>query len=375
MNKLIIGLLSLIIVGCNEVDTNVQANLSGSIESKELSKKTSDLADSTFIPTYGNGIKHFKPQGSFISNYPLFQSLLQDFKYESLPYNLDAFTVDRTDEDWEKKQSLATKYFAFLLDESSFQAVANVTNPKENLTDFYQIYPIAKFGETEFFHSLLYVIRYLDGNGQQDVFYLSTFSNEGILLSSIEVGALEASAETYIKTAQIQSKNYIKVHHADYDEQIKDWVKSGESEYFLDNTGQIYANYENIEIQAGTTKKGSRSIEKILANTKLNDFSNYFTLFQKELRNNAPTRLLNYITFPHFRVSYEEHYQDFRSKEEFMSQYSIVFTEAFRSRIINEKIEDLIIKDDEIGLSDGSIWFKRIGRDNDGKLVVAIRVN
>jgi hypothetical protein len=357
---------------CDEVNTTVKANLSGLPEVETVSNNELIIIDSTFIPTLGNGVKHFYPALQFTNNFNLFQSLLQNFKYEALPFDLDAIKVDKTEEEWKNEVALDLKYYGYLLDKSAFQAVANVTNPRENLSDFYQIHPIVKFNEKEFFQTLIYAVRYLDGNGQQDKFYLTTFSNEGVLLSSVEVGALEASAETYIKTAQIKSEDYIKVHHADYDEKLKDWVKTGESEYYLDNTGQVYIDFENLEMQYDA---GSVNGENSVSTAKMTEFSNYFQSFQKELKNNAPQRLLSYITFPHFRVSYEEHFQDFRSKEEFLLQYPIIFNEAFRKKIIRQNTDDLIVNNDEIGLSDGSMWFKRIGRDNDGKLVVGIRVN
>lgn len=375
MRSIIIMFLAIIIYGCNDVNPNIKANIIGHEEVSLIGNIVTQAIDSAFIPTPGNGLKHLQPTEKFNNNFSLFQSLLQNFKYETLPYNLDALTVDRTDEEWEKEVALDMKYFAFLLDEAAFRAVANVTNPRESLSSFYQIYPVVKINEKDLFHTLIYAVRYLDGNGQQDKFYLTTFSNEGVLLSSIEIGALEASAETYIKTAQIKTENNIKVHHADYDETIKDWVKKSESEYYLDHTGQAYVDIENVKVQYNNGDEGRTNTENSVSMAKMTEFSSYFQLFQKELRNNAPQRLLNYITFPHFRVSYEEHFQDFKSKEAFMLQYPIIFNEDFRKRIVRQNIDDLIIKEDEIGLSDGSIWFRRIGRDNDGKLVVAIRVN
>ena len=107
----------------------------------------------------------------------------------------------------------------------------------------------------------------------------------------------------------------------------------------------------------------------------MSDFQNYFISFQKEIRNNSPKGILSYITFPHFRVSYEEHYQDIKSNNEFLAQYDIIFNESLRKKIQRQNFSDLIFNGDEIGLSDGSMWFKRIGKDNNGQLIVSIRVN
>jgi hypothetical protein len=107
----------------------------------------------------------------------------------------------------------------------------------------------------------------------------------------------------------------------------------------------------------------------------MSDFQNYFLSLQREVRNSSANGILNYITFPHLRVSYEEHFQDIKTREEFLSQYDIIFNESLRKKIGKQDFNSLILNGDQIGLADGSIWFKRLGRDNDGKLVVAITVN
>lgn len=363
-------MLLILTLACTETNSNPSANIISSLE-KNSTKNLSANIDSLYLPSAGNGIKHVLPQKDFTSDYVLFQEMLQEFMYVELPYELDGLVVDRTDEEWESHSVLDKKFYRYLMDGKDFQTVEGVINPRESFEDFYKIYPVAKLGEKEFYNTIIYVVRYLDGNGQQDFFYLTTFNSEGKFLSAIEIGALKASTETYIKTAEINSDNIIKIHHADFDGKADDWVKTSESQYYLDNTGQVYNQFENKPTGNSKIEEGTTTASFV----KMSDFQNYFSLFQNEVRKNEPSKILNYITFPHFRVSYEEHYQDFKSKNEFFAQYDIIFNESLRKKIARQNFNDLIFNGDEIGLSDGSMWFKRIGRDNDGRLVVAITVN
>lgn len=357
-------------LACTETNSNPSANIIGSLDNKSTENLSANI-DSLYLPSVGNGIKHILPQKDFTNDYVLYQEMLQEFIYVELPYELDGLTVDRTDEEWKNQPVLNKKFYRYLMDGKDFQTVEGVVNPRESFEDFYEIHPVAKLGEKEFYNSIIYVVRYLDGNGQQDFFYLTTFNSEGTFLSAIEIGALEASAETYIKTAQINSDNIIKIHHADFDGQADDWVKTSESQYYLDHTGQVYSQFENKPVGNAKIENGKETASFV----KISDFQNYFNLFQNEVRKNAPDKILNYVTFPHFRVSYEEHYQDIKSKKEFLAQYDVIFNESLRKKIARHSFDDLIFNGDEIGLSDGSMWFKRIGRDNDGRLVVAISVN
>lgn len=357
-------------LACTETNSNPSPNISSSLEKKSTLDLSANI-DSIYLPPIGNGIKHILPQKDFSNDYVLFQEMLREFMYVELPYELDGLVVDRTDEEWEHQPVLNKKFYRYLMDRKDFQTVEGVVNPMESFEDFYKVYPVAKLGEKEFYNTIIYVVRYLDGNGQQDFFYLTTFNSEGTFLSAIEIGALEASAQTYIKTAEINTDNIIKIHHADFDRKADDWVKTSESQYYLDNTGQVYNQFENKPTGNSKTEEGTAAASFV----KMSDFQNYFTLFQSEIKNNTPDKILNYITFPHFRVSYEEHYQDIKSKSEFLVQYDIIFNESLRKKIARQKFNDLIFDGDQIGLSDGSMWFRRIGRDNDGRLVVSITVN
>jgi hypothetical protein len=370
MKHLAITFFIITIFACNETNSNPSANISGRLTSIATNEITSSL-DSLYLPIPGNGLKHLEPQKDFTGHFSLFQELLRQFRYAELPFTLDGLIVDRTHEEWEKSRALDKRFYRFLMDRKDFKMAKSVVNPMDEFEDFYKVYPIVKLEEKEFYNTLIYLIRYLDGNGQQDFFYLTTFNSNGTFLSGIEIGALEASTQTYIKTAKISQDNIIKVHYADYDEQINDWIKSQESQYFLDNTGQVYGQYENKSVR----NSKHRGIENNTPFIKMSDFQSYFQAFQKEVKNNTPNGILNYLTFPHLRVSYEEHYQDIKTKSEFLSQYDIIFNESLRKRIARQDFSELIFNDDKIGLSDGSIWFKHIGRDNDGKLVVAITVN
>lgn len=360
----------LTILACNETNSNPSANISGSLPGKTKNELTVGI-DSLYLPTPGNGLKHIQPQQDFSNHFSLFQELLQQFKYAKLPFELDGLIVDKTDEEWENSKALDKRFYRFLMDRKDFQMAKSVVNPMEAFEDFYKVYPIVKLEEQDFYNTLIYLVRYLDGNGQQDFFYLTTFNSNGVFLSGIEIGALQAAAQTYIKTAQILPDNIIKVHYADYDEKVNDWVKTKESQYFMDNTGQVYGQYEDKII--GQSKSGGSEANSSFI--KMSDFQNYFLSLQREVRNNSPSGILNYITFPHLRVSYEEHYQDIKTKEEFLSQYDIIFNESLRKKIARQDFSQLVFNGEQIGLADGSIWFKRLGRDNDGKLVVAIIVN
>ncbi len=370
MKHLYFLMLLIITLACTENNSNSSANIIGSLDNKSADNLSANL-DSFYLPWAGNGIKHILPQKDFTNDYVLFQEMLQEFMYVELPYELDGLAVDRTDEEWNNQPVLNKKFYRYLMDGKDFHTVEGVLSPRESFEDFYKVYPVAKLGEKEFYHTVIYLVRYLDGNGQQDFFYLTTFNSEGTFLSAIEIGALEASAETYIKTAEISSDNIIKVYHADFDSQTDNWIKKSESQYYLDNTGQVYNQFENKPVGITKTEKSSETASFVT----MSDFQNYFNLFQKEVVKNAPDKILNYVTFPHFRVSYEEHYQDIKSKEEFFAQYDIIFNESLRKKIANHSFNDLILNGDEVGLSDGSMWFKRIGRDNDGRLIIAISVN
>ncbi len=370
MKHLLIVLLLTTILACTETNSNPSANISGILKDKANSNLTSGM-DSLYLPLPGNGVKQIQPQKDFVNNFELFQQLLKEFKYVKTPFELDGLIIDRTDEDWAKIPNINEKFSAYLIDAKDFITAKKVVSPLDAFEDFYKVYPIAKLGEEEYYYTLIYLVRYLDGNGQQDFFYLTTYNSNGVFLSGIEVGALEASSQAYIKTAQIGSDNIIKVQYSNYDEQVGNWVKKKESQYFLDNTGEVYTQYENKIL--GSSKGDDDKVA--YSAMKTSDFANYFQQFQKEIRNNTPITLVNYITFPHFRVSYEEHYQDFQTKSEFLAQYETIFNESLRKKIIRQSVNELIVKQDEIGLSDGSIWFKCIGKDNDGRLIVAIRVN
>lgn len=370
MKHLLMIVVIMTTLACTETNSNPTTNISGSLINETNNNLLSNL-DSLYLPTPGNGIKHITPKKDFSKTFDLFQELLLHFKHVELPYELDALVVDRTDEEWKNTPQLDKKFYAYLMDKQDFATTHGVLNPREGLEDFYKIYPVAKLSEKEYYNTLIYVIRYLDGNGQQDFFYLSTYNSNGIFLSAIEIGALEASAHTYIKTAQINAENIVKVHHADYNESTEDWVKTSESQYFLDDAGQVYGQYENKSVGASKGKEGSLKSSFM----KMSDFQNYFQSFQKEIRNNSPMGILNYITFPHLRVSYEEHYQDIKTQAEFIRQYDIIFNESLRKKIIRQDFNDLIFDEEQIGLSDGSMWFKRIGKDNNGQLIVSIRVN
>lgn len=369
MKYLYLIIFPLFIIACTNSDQNASANIIKSLHKAS----NSDLAeaDSLYLPPIGNGIKHIVPQKDFLDNYALYQELLQEFIPTELPYELDQFIVDKTNDDWKELPVLHQKFYPYLMDANDYQTVQSVLNPRESFEDFYKVYPIAKFKEREYFNTIIYAIRYFDGNGQQDFFYVTTFNNAGALLSTVEIGAFEASSESYIKTGSIVSENLIKTQRANYDGQLNDWINTSESQYYLDNTGQVYYQFENQPY--GSSKSGKS--EGLNSFMKMSDFQNYFSLFQKGVNKNEPEKLLNFITFPHFRISYEEHYQHIKSKEEFLSQYDIVFNESLRKKIINQNYNELITKGDEVGLSDGSMWFKKIGRDNDGHLVVAISVN
>jgi hypothetical protein len=360
----------LTILACNETNSNPSANISGSFPEKRTSELTSSL-DSLYLPIPGNGLKHIQPQQGFSNYFGLFKELLQQFKYVKLPFELDGLVVDKTNEEWEKSQALDKRFYRFLMDRKDFQMAKSVVNPMEEFEDFYKVYPIVKLEEQDFYNTLIYLVRYLDGNGQQDFFYLTTFNSNGVFLSGVEIGALQATGQTYIKTAQISKDHIIKVHYADYNEKIDDWVKTRESQYFMDNTGQVYGQYEDKIIGQSKSDDSGTNASFI----KMSDFQNYFLSLQREVRSNSPNGILNYITFPHLRVSYEEHFQDIKTKEEFLSQYDIIFNESLRKKIARQDFSGLVFNGDQIGLADGSIWFKRLGRDNDGKLVVAITVN
>jgi hypothetical protein len=370
MKQLATIIFLLTILACNETNSNPSASLSGSSPEKNTNELMSSL-DSLYLPTPGNGLKHIEPQQDFSNHFGLFKELLQQFKYVKLPFELDGLIVDKTNEEWEKNQALDKRFYRFLMDRKAFQMAKSVVNPMEAFEDFYKVYPIVKLEEQDFYNTLIYLVRYLDGNGQQDFYYLTTFNSNGIFLSGIEIGALEAATQTYIKTAQISSDNMIKVHHADYDEKIDDWIKTRESQYFMDNTGQVYGQYED-KIIGQSKSDGSETNTSFI---KMSDFQNYFLSLQKEVRNNSAKGILNYITFPHLRVSYEEHFQDIKTKEEFSSQYDVIFNESLRKKIARQDFNGLVFSGEQIGLADGSIWFKRLGRDNNGKLVVAITVN
>lgn len=370
MRYLYLIILFILTIACTEINSNPSANLIHSLERKSDSEPINTV-DSSFLPAIGNGIKHILPQKDFINDYPLFQEMLQEFIYVDLPYELDELLVDRTNEEWKSQPVLNEKFYPYLIDGKDFLTIKNIVNPREAFKDFYKVIPIAKLGEKDFYNTIIYVIRYLDGNGQQDFFYLTTFNSEGTFLSSIEIGALEASAATYIKTAKISTDNIIEVNHSNFNTATNDWQKTSKSQYFLDNTGQFYSQFEDIPIKMLESKEGIETASF----AKLADFKNYFKLFQNEIRKNSPNEIAKYITFPHFRVSYEEHYQDIQSKEQFLVEYQTIFNESLRKKIVRQNFNDLIFNENEISLSDGSMWFKRIGRDHDGRLVVSITVN
>jgi hypothetical protein len=369
MKYLYLLIFPLFFIACSDSDKNASANII-----KSLSKESNSnlvKVDSLYLPPIGNGIKHIVPQKDFVNSYALYQEMLQEFITVELPYELDQFIVDKTNDDWKNIPVLNQKFYPFLIDGNDYQTVKSVLNPRESFEDFYKVYPIAKFKEREFFNTIIYAIRYFDGNGQQDFFYITTFNSAGALLSTVEIGAFEASSESYIKTASIISEHIIKTQRANYDGQLNNWINTSESQYYLDNTGQVYYQYENQPY--GSSKSGKNdAVNSIVA---MSDFQNYFNLFQKGITKNEPEKVLNYITFPHFKVSYEELYQNIKSKEEFLAQYDIIFNESLRKKIINQNYNELIMKGDEVGLTDGSMWFRKIGRDNDGHLVVAISVN
>ena len=366
MKKQISIIFLITLISCGETEQQ-SAIVKGLFRPVALTD-TAAVDFSQYATSLGKGIKHIEPKLDFYQELPKLEMLLQFFKTANAPLEIDARIVDRTDEEWHAKPALDAIFFPYLLDAVAYESAISVVSPRESIDDFYEVYPIAHLQQKADFYTIVYAVRYLDGNGQQDDFYLMTFDKKGRYLSGVEVAGLHASTESYLKTAVIESQNYIKVYQASYNETAKQWKNERLSQYVLDKAGRIYADFEHQNLSAGGSGGEFVQIDRAA------EFEQYFKTFQKAVKNNAPEKVFALVTLPHLSVFYEEHFETFYSKEAFFEQYSNVFNETLTKKILRQDPQAFLFENDEIGLSDGSIWFKRIGKDADGRLVVAIRV-
>lgn len=365
MKKQISIIFLIVMISCGE--TEQQSAVVKGLFRLASPTDTAAVDFSQYAASLGKGIKHIEPKLDFYQELPKLEMLLQFFKTEATPFEIGARIVDKTDEEWHAKPALDAIFFPYLLDAVAYESAISVVSPRESIEDFYEVYPIAHLQQKADFYTIIYAVRYLDGNGQQDDFYLMTFDKKGRYLSGVEIAGLHASTESYLKTAVIESQNYIKVYEASYNETTKQWKNEQLSQYVLDKAGRVYADFEHQSLNVG---EGGASVQI----DRAAEFEQYFKTFQKAVKNNTPERVFALVTLPHLSVFYEEHFETFYSKEAFFEQYGNVFNETLTKKILRQDPQAFLFENDEIGLSDGSIWFKRIGKDADGRLVVAIRV-
>jgi hypothetical protein len=367
MRKQISIIFLIVMIGCGEAEQQSAAVVNGLLRPIAL-MDTAAVDFSQYAASLGKGIKHIEPKLDFYREFSKFETLLQFFKHETPPFEIGEQIVDRTSEEWRTKPALDAIFFPYLLDAVSYESAMSVVSPREGIEAFYEVYPIAQLSEKTDFYTIVYAVRYLDGNGQQDDFYLMTFDKKGRYLSGVEVAGLHASTESYLKTAVIEGQNYIKVYQASYNEGRKKWQNERVSQYVLDKAGRVYADFEHQSLEVGAGGERAAIIDRAA------EFEQYFRTFQKAIKNNAPEKVFALVTLPHLNVFYEEHFETFYSKELFFERYSNIFNETLNKKILRQDPQAFLFENDEIGLSDGSIWFKRIGKDADGRLVVAIRV-
>lgn len=377
MRDLIILSIIFLIVSCDPISSSNSTLETQKAIRSALTKVI--LVDTASLPIQGNGVKHIQPIYSFAEQPDLFEIFLQALDSLDLPLSIEENMLDKTDESWAKETALPTKFYPYLLDKEAYEYAASVVNPKEQLNDFYKVYPVGLLGEFPFYYSTLIATRYLDGNGQQDFYYMLTFAKNGTLLSSIEVGAFEASTVTYMKTAKLfEQGNLVEVSKMEYNFETRVWDMLTKSQYFLNNVGNIYAQFEDLSV----TIDEIQQIENQRVENKYgaafrspNEFENYFSKFQQVIRKNNKDEISQLLTFPHLRISIEEIFLDIKSKEEFLQKYEMIFSPALRKKIVKQNLDDLIIQPDGVGLSDGSLWFKRVGMDNSGRLIIGVFVN
>lgn len=375
MKKILFFLLVLVTTGCHLQNDNTTATLIDSLGRMGAEQENDDL-DSLMFAIPRNGIKSIVPAEDFSKAPALFKAFLEAFRRIDPPFELTETTLDKTDEDWDREAHLDKTFYPYILDKKAYDDINAILNPKESFYDFYKFYPIAKIGEYINYQTFIIAKRYLDGNGQQDSYDLMTFANNGKLLSSIQIGAFEASEETFmIESKVFSTRNLIEIEQSYFNYLTKNWDVELEARYFLDKFGQVYQQYEQRLNSVGGTTTNIAPNRYQLAFPSAAEFETYFAKFQQAIRKNDKAALAELITFPHLRIAVEELFVEIKSETELFERYELIFPKSLRQKIVKQNLKNLIINSDGIGLTDGTLWFKRIGVDNEGQLVVGILIN